>query len=123
MDGSRRSRTGVNKRSGHLFGRRFTSHLIEDDAYLLASVRYVLLNPVRSVGRIERPEHWRWSSTRATLGLEPPPAWLDVDFILGYFGPTPDLARGRFYDYLVDGIGRPVPVPGTDRGGPPLTPG
>ena len=46
----------VNKRKDHLFGRRFTSHLIEDDPYLLASVRYVLLNPVRSVAGIQSPE-------------------------------------------------------------------
>jgi putative transposase len=105
----------VNKRKDHLFGRRFTSHLIEDDAYLLESVRYVLLNPVRSAG-VKAPEHWRWSSTRAMLGLDPAPAWLDVEFVLGYFGPTSEAARPRFYEFLLEGIGRPLTVPGTDRG-------
>jgi putative transposase len=104
----------VNKRKDHLFGRRFTSHLIEDDAYLLESVRYVLLNPVRSAG-VTKPEHWRWSSTRAMLGLEPAPPWLDVEFVLGYFGATPETARRRFYAFLLEGIGRPMTVPGTDR--------
>jgi putative transposase len=111
----------VNKRRDHLFGRRFTSHLIEDDAYLLESVRYVLLNPVRSAG-VTRPEHWRWSSTRAMLGLEPAPAWLDVDFVLGYFGATPETARRRFYAFLLEGIGRPLTVPGTEGRAVKLTP-
>lgn len=112
----------INKRRDHLFGERFTSHLIEDDVYLLEAIRYVLLNPVRSVGGVSRPERWRGSSARAMLGLEPAPAWLDVDFVLAYFGPTPKLARPRFYEFLMDGIGGPVPVPGTDRGGAALTP-
>jgi REP element-mobilizing transposase RayT len=107
----------VNKRKDHLFGRRFTSHLIEDDAYLLESVRYVLLNPVRSAG-VEAPEHWRCSSARAMLGLDPAPAWLDVEFVLGYFGANPETARPRFHQFLLEGIGRPLTVPGTDGGGP-----
>jgi REP element-mobilizing transposase RayT len=108
----------VNKRSDHLFGRRFTSHLIEDDAYLLESVRYVLLNPVRSVAGVQQPEHWRWSSARVTLGLDPAPTWLEVEFLLGYFGATPEAARRRFHRFLLDGIGRSVPVPGTDLEAP-----
>src|SRR5258707_11440027 len=90
----------VNKRKNHLFGQRFTSHLIEDDAYLLESVRYVLLNPVRSAG-VTRPELWRCSSARATLVLDPAPAWLDVQFVLCYFGATPEQARAPFYKFLL----------------------
>ena len=104
----------AHKRVDHLFGRRFTSHLIEDDAYLLESVRYVLRNPVRSVAGVERSETWRWSSARATLGFEPAPAWLDTDFVLGYFGATPEAARVRFRQFLLEGVGRAVPVPGTE---------
>src|SRR5437016_2680143 len=63
-----------NKRSNHLFGARFASHHIEDDAYLFAACRYVLLNPVRKTGM--DPRRWRWSSMRATVGLDPAPACL-----------------------------------------------
>jgi putative transposase len=105
----------VNKRKDHLFGARFKSHLIEDDAYLLESVRYVLLNPVRSVASVSNPEHWRCSSARAMLGLDRAPAWLDVEFVLGYFGATQETARPRFHQFLLDGIGRPLTVPGTER--------
>ena len=103
----------INKRKNHLFGERFTSHLIEDDAYLLESVRYVLLNPVRSAG-VRKPEHWRCSSARAMLGLEPAPPWLDVEFVLGYFGANPERAQARFYAFLLEGVGRPLTVPGTE---------
>jgi hypothetical protein len=76
----------------------------------------VVLNPVRSAG-VQRPEHWRCISARATLGLDPAPAWPDVDFVLGYFGATPEKARPRFNEFLLDGIGRSITVPGTDRSG------
>jgi putative transposase len=103
-----------NGRRDHLFGRRFTSHLIEDDAYLLESIRYVVLNPVRA-GRVQNPERWHWSSMRATLGLERPPACLDLEFVLGLFGSTPRTARRNFRDFVAAGLGAPLPVPGTDQ--------
>src|SRR5579884_1721425 len=43
-----------NSRSGHLFGARFASHLIGDEAYFVESIRYVLLNPVRA-GAVRHP--------------------------------------------------------------------
>ena len=39
-----------------------------DEAYLLACVRYVELNPVRA-GLVGRAEQWPWSSAQAHLGL------------------------------------------------------
>jgi REP element-mobilizing transposase RayT len=104
----------INKRSNHLFGERFTSHLIEDDAYFLAATRYVLLNPVRCSPSIDRAERWRWSSMRATIGLEHPPACLDTTWLLSQFGRNSERARARFREFVADGAGGPVPVPGTD---------
>jgi REP element-mobilizing transposase RayT len=106
----------VNKRSDHLFGTRFKSHLIEDDAYLHAAVRYVLLNPVRSSRGVARAEDWRWSSMRATIGTARPPACLDVAAVLEPFGRTPLLATKSFREFVAAGVGAPIPVPGTDRG-------
>jgi putative transposase len=100
----------VNKRSDHLFGRRFTSHLIEDEEYLMAACRYVLLNPVRKSGT--DPRNWRWSSMRPTLGLDHPPACLDVSWILGHFGSTPQKARTVFSDFVDSGRDL-TSVPGT----------
>jgi putative transposase len=103
----------INKRSNHLFGSRFKSHLIADDDYLLAAVRYVLLNPVRVNPRIERPESWRWSSLAPTLGLAHAPGCLDTGRLLEYFGRNPSLAQRRFRDFVLAGVGQPTPVPGT----------
>lgn len=50
---------------GHLWQERFFSAPM-DEAYLLACVRYVELNPVRA-GLAVRPEDWRWSSAAAHL--------------------------------------------------------
>jgi REP element-mobilizing transposase RayT len=105
----------VNKRSDHLFGKRFTSHLIETESYLLESVRYVLLNPVRA-GSVRDPRHWRFSSMRATVGLDLPPTCLDVASVLTPFGRQPSLAQKRFGQFVNAGLCPPWPVPGTDTG-------
>jgi putative transposase len=103
-----------NGRLDHLFGRRFTSHLIEEDAYLLESIRYVVLNPVRAA-RVKNPERWRWSSMRPTVGLDRPPPCLDLDFVLGLFGSTQKAARRNFREFVAAGLDSPMLVPGTDR--------
>ena len=89
------------KRSNHLFGARFTHHHIEDEAYLFAASRYVLLNPVRKTGT--DPRRWRWSSMRATVGLDPAPACLEVNWILSHFGSTPQAARIGFNRFVDEG--------------------
>src|SRR5205085_10314520 len=48
-------------RSNHLFGKRYWSGIIADDAQLLRTVRYVLLNPVRAK-LVAHPADWPWSS-------------------------------------------------------------
>ena len=50
---------------GHLWQERFHSFVM-DEAYLLATVRYVELNPVRA-GLCEFPQEWIWSSVHAHL--------------------------------------------------------
>jgi len=50
---------------GHLWQERFHSSVM-DERYLLATVRYVELNPVRA-GLCRKPEDWPWSSARAHL--------------------------------------------------------
>jgi putative transposase len=101
-----------NKRCDHLFGKRFTSHLIEDESYLLEAIRYVLLNPVRT-GAVRDPRHWRWSTMRATVGLELPPAYLDVASVIGPFSRQPGRARKLFGQFVDAGVQPPWPVPGT----------
>jgi putative transposase len=59
-------------RTGALFEGRFRSSLIEADAYLLASSRYIELNPVRAA-MVASPGEYPWSSYRVNaLGIMDP---------------------------------------------------
>ncbi len=48
-------------RTGHLFQDRFKSEPVEDDAYLLAALRYIHRNPVKA-GIVARPREYEMSS-------------------------------------------------------------
>jgi REP-associated tyrosine transposase len=52
---------------GHLWQERFASFPL-DETHLLAAARYVEMNPV-AAGLVDTPEDYRWSSTRAHLGI------------------------------------------------------
>jgi len=90
------------KRTGHLFGDRFHSDLIERDTYLTVVARYIALNPV-AAGMVKRPEDWKWSSYRATAGLEPTPKWLAVHKLEPFFG-EPSSWRSNYRDYVEEKI-------------------
>ncbi len=79
-------------RVGHLFQGRFGARLVQDDEHMLTVCRYIVRNPLRTSNPIH-PLDWPWSSHRAILGLEPPPAFLDVDRLLSFFGATKAAAR------------------------------
>lgn len=75
----------VNRRhatSGHVFQGRFKAILVDRDAYLLALLRYVELNPVRAQ-MVAAAGDWEWSSYRAHTGQVAAPAWLDSDSAFG----------------------------------------
>ena len=55
-----------------------------------------------------RPEEWPWSSYRALVGLENPPAYLAVDDVLRLFGRDAARARERFARFVADGVGAAV---------------
>jgi REP element-mobilizing transposase RayT len=71
-------------RTGHLFGRRYWSGLIETDSHLVEACRYVVLNPVRA-GICTRPDDWRFSSHAATIGTIEAPGFLAVGRLLSLF--------------------------------------
>jgi putative transposase len=54
----------VYRRSGTLWEGRFRSCPAQEEAYLLACMRYIELNPVRA-GMVAHPGEYRWSSYRA----------------------------------------------------------
>lgn len=92
------------KRWGHLLGGRFKAFLIDKESYFMEVLRYTVLNPVRA-GMVERPEDYRWSSYRATAGLELAPGYLDIEAALGAFAPDPAIARSYYREFVLARIG------------------
>jgi putative transposase len=92
---------GFNRRYGrinHLFGDRYGSNEVADDAQLLTAIRYIYLNaPV--AGLCNQPEDWSWCSYAATIGLAPAPSFLRPEFILAVFGTGPR-ARARLAAFV-----------------------
>jgi len=93
---------GYNKRYGrvnHLFGKRYWSARLKDDASFLMTCRYVLLNPVRA-GLVDDPAAWRWSSYRAAVGLALADLPLASDELLRAFGARRSRAVAHFRDFV-----------------------
>ncbi len=86
-------------RCGHLFQGRFKSFIIDQETYFAEVLRYVVLNPVRAE-MVARPEEYRWSSYRATAGLEAAPEWLDLAAVYGHFHPDRGAAQAMYADYV-----------------------
>jgi REP element-mobilizing transposase RayT len=96
---------------GHLFQGRFHAKPIVDESHLPASLRYVVLNPVRA-GLCEQPDRWRWSSYRGCLGLEPARRFLDIERALSLFGPDLAASRGALRAFVEEDLPSGT-VPGT----------
>lgn len=75
-------------RFGHLVAERYTSLLVEGEEHALGVFRYIALNPVVA-GLCESPEQWFWSSYGATIGMRTPPAFLDTERVVSWFGRPP----------------------------------
>jgi REP element-mobilizing transposase RayT len=91
---------------GHLFQGRYKAIVVERDAYLSELSRYVVLNPVRA-GMVSDASAWAWSSYRAMVGLEQPPAWLVTDWVLGQFGQERARSQARYAAFVGEGVGLP----------------
>ena len=92
-------------RTGHLFQGRYKAILIQKDNHLLEAGRYVVLNPV-GAQLVERPEDWKWSSYRATVGEETAHPCLTGDWILGQFSRTRAKAEEEYRRFVTWGIGK-----------------
>lgn len=101
------------ERSGHLYGGRFGSRLVESDKHLLELARYLPLNPVRA-GLCRSAGDWLWSSYASTIGMRPQPSFLDPSAFLGMFGSV-----GAYAAWVAEGVdpavlnedGAPQPPP------------
>jgi len=88
------------KKRGHLFQGRYASILVQDEAHLRDVLRYVALNPVRAK-MVARPENYRWSSYRETIGLVPAEPWLDTGTLLSLFDVEPEAALTIYREFVV----------------------
>jgi putative transposase len=95
----------TNRRYGghaHLFENRFYGGRLAGDSHLREACRYVVLNPVNA-GLCSDPAEYRWSSHRACLGLDLPPAFLAVGDHLRLFGRTPAAAVEAYRRFVREG--------------------
>jgi putative transposase len=94
--------------SGHAFEARFHSSLVASERHLAATLRYIALNPV-AAGLCMDPAQWRWSSYRATAGLETPPAFLATDRVRALFGAA-HRAADEYVHFVHTGLPQPLPL-------------
>ena len=92
--------------SGHVFEARYSSELIITESHLLATVRYIALNPVRA-GLCERPDQWGWSSYAATFDASAPWPLPLSDELLRQFGDTRAAALDAVRSFVEDGLDDP----------------
>ena len=90
-------------RDAHLFRNRFGAIAQATESQLLWTLRYTVMNPVES-GLCSQPEEWRWSSYRASIGLDPAPRFLDVARLLSYYGGARSDRAMPAYRHHVDGL-------------------
>jgi putative transposase len=93
------------KRVGYLYQGRYKSIVCEEEPYLLELVRYIHLNPLRAglVKTKEELDKYRWSGHSVALGNQKI-KWQDTEEILSRFGATVSGARGKYREFVIDGI-------------------
>jgi REP element-mobilizing transposase RayT len=79
-------------RKGVFLRKRFGSRRIEDANDLLATYCYIVLNPVAE-GLCLRPEEWRWSSYRTTIGASHDFPFVDGASVIADAGGTREALR------------------------------
>ena len=84
---------------GHLFEKRYTAKLVDGNLQFLATARYVVRNPV-AANMVLDAAKWKWSSYRATVGIEKSPDFLFVDDVLSCMS-TDRYIAGKFFKELV----------------------
>ncbi|MFC2160245.1 transposase [Acidobacteriota bacterium] len=87
---------------GHLFQGRYQAILCDREDYLLALVRYLHLNPIRS-GLVESLEEYYWSSHQVFIGKSIFPI-IKKELILALFSNNEEKAINEYFHFLSDGM-------------------
>ncbi|MBC7252660.1 MAG: transposase [Actinobacteria bacterium] len=93
---------------GHVFRGRYKAILVDREAYMLAVVRYIHLNPVEA-GIVELPEQYPWSSYAIYLDNSENVSWLKRNWLTSYFGREGIDAVSAFRQFTEEGIGKDDP--------------
>jgi DNA-directed RNA polymerase specialized sigma24 family protein len=94
----------LHDRTGHLFGGRFKSILVEREPYLLNLCGYIVRNPLRWRPPLALLEVYRWSSYRALAGIAPPPPWLTTAWVLAQFARSRREAQRRYAEFVQERV-------------------
>ena len=86
------------ERDGHLLQDRFHSRVVENEPYLLRTVRYIHRNPPKA-GMVRECSDYPWSSHLDYLGLRRS-SLVDCDPVLAMFGSDRSAAREAFCAYV-----------------------
>jgi putative transposase len=95
------------RRTGHLFQNRYKSVLCEEEAYLLALVRYIHLNPIRAniIQTLEELDRYPSSGHRAVIG-KASYDWMGVPDVLEEFGTGRRKAIAAYRQFVREGLGQ-----------------
>ncbi len=93
------------RRYGHLFQNRYKSILCQEDPYFLELVRYIHLNPLRAnmVKDLKSLDKYPYSGHSAVMGFVEN-EWQNVDYVLGWFGKRAKSARGKYREFIKEGV-------------------
>jgi REP element-mobilizing transposase RayT len=80
-------------RIGTIYGGRFLSYLMGEQAKLYSTVRYIVRNPVKAQ-MVDEPSRYRWSGHKAVLDGDA--SILDREELLKCFAPEPAVALARY---------------------------
>ncbi|HUU41142.1 MAG TPA: transposase [Desulfatiglandales bacterium] len=94
-------------RSGHLFQNRYKSILCQEDPYLLELVRYIHLNPLRAklVSEYRSLAAYPYCGHGVIMGRRKI-NWQDTDYVLQLFGNKESGAKGKYSQFVRNGIER-----------------
>jgi len=91
------------RRSGTLWQGRFKSCLVDTERYLLTVYRHIELNLVRA-SMVSLPEHYRWSSVHANLGMIDDPLVIPHSAFLAQ-DIDPEIRTHAYCTWLREGVG------------------
>lgn len=94
---------------GHLFQGRYKAILVQKENYLLALIRYIVLNPIRA-RMVSSLDAWHWSSHHYYSDEAAPPCWLETDWLLRQFGAKRNDAVAAYHRFVLAGMDAPSPL-------------